>query len=670
MAKINILSKDIYNKIAAGEVVEKPASVVKELVENSIDAGATNISIDIVSGGIERIKVSDNGSGIGYDDFDKVFLAHATSKIRTLDDLSFIGTLGFRGEALSSIASVSNITLSSKVECASEGYQVKVSGGEMGDITPIGATTGTYILVEDLFFNIPARKKFLRKPKLEENDITNYISRLILANPNVSFRYTADNKIVYQSFGTGLYDAIYAVYGKSIVDNIFEVQFERGDFKFSGYLGKPTFSKPNRTYQTLIINGRYIINQSISTAVYKAYENFLMKGNFPFFVLNLEIPLDKVDVNVHPNKLEVKFEDSNSVFGIVYSEIAKILYSINNTKKLSDNEEETTVDNSKLIHLSEDFGSQYGKTLPSDNLSNDDEIKEVTISGDMEYEVNKTEQELETLKNDPQNIGNENVIIPYSSSSTLSFKVAQNKDFIEENYTSLNDDNLVQNTFENTLDNLYKNESNNENSDHNNKTTSTQETFLSHDYRIVGTLFDTYILIEKDNKLLLIDQHAGHERLMYDTFTKELENKEVAIQPLMIPYVLETNYSEATFINDNIDTIRELGYEIEEFGVNSFKVSTIPLLFENVNIEDIFDEILSDIDNKLVLSKNSTIKDYIAKKSCKSAVKGNMHLSDNEINELVSKLYMPNQVLLCPHGRPVMVEVTKKDIEKWFKRIV
>lgn len=659
MAKINILSKDIYNKIAAGEVVEKPASVVKELVENSIDAGATNISIDILSGGISKIRVSDNGCGIELEDFDKVFLPHATSKVKSIDDLSNIGTLGFRGEALSSIASVSNVTLASKVDNCSEGYQVKVSGGEMGETLPIGATTGTYIVVEDLFFNIPARKKFLRKPKLEENDITNYVSRLILANPSISFKYTADNKIIYQSFGTGLYDAIYSIYGKSIVDNIFEVNFEKGDFKFSGYLGKPTFSKPNRTYQTLIINGRYVINQTISTAVYKAYENFLMKSNFPFYVLNLEIPLDKVDVNVHPNKLEIKFEDSNSLFGIVYSEIAKLLYTINNTKKIVPDEDESSLDITKLTTIDNKEGSQYS---PSSNIDSD-EIKEVSLSSDVEYEVNKTEVELEELKNNIQNNKNENIVIPYSSSSSLTFKIAQNKALIQEEYSSntmqnIQDDNNIEKI--NTTQILERFE----------KLKSTQNTFMQSNFKIVGSIFDTYIIVEIENKLLLIDQHAGHERLMYDKFTHELEIKEVAIQPLMIPYILETNYLEASFINDNIDIIRDLGYEIEEFGANSFKISTMPLLFENVSIDKIFDEILSDIDNKLVLSKSSTIKDYIAKKSCKSAVKGNTPLSKNEVEELVNKLTEPNQVLLCPHGRPVMVELEKKDIEKWFKRIV
>lgn len=655
MARINILTKDIYNKIAAGEVVEKPASVVKELVENSIDAGATNISIDIIGGGIDKIKVTDNGCGIEYDDFDKVFLAHATSKIKTIDDLGQIGTLGFRGEALSSIASVSNVTLASKVEDASEGYQVHISGGEMGEISPIGATTGTYILVEDLFFNIPARKKFLRKPKLEENEITNYISRLILANPDISFKYTADNKIVYQSFGTGLYDTIYAIYGKSIVDNIFEVTFEKGDFKFSGYLGKPTFSKPNRTYQTLIINGRYVINQTISTSIYKAYENFIMKGNFPFYVLNLNIPLDKVDVNVHPNKLEVKFEDSNSLFGIVYSEVAEILYSINNTKKISNDIIEEDIDKSQLIEISKDEGSQFSETK-RDIENNDEEIREVNIASYIGYEANKQDQEFEELKSTIENIQPDSKILPFVSSS-LNFKIEQNKNLMNENSnTSFVEDEIYQSNEQLDNTNDYKK--------------SNQESFVQNDFKIVGTIFNTYILVEQNEKLLLIDQHAGHERLMYDKFCQELESKEIAIQPLMIPYILETNYSEASFINNNIDTIREIGFEIEEFGTNSFKISTAPLLFDNVNIEDVFAEILSDIDNKLVLSRNSTIKEYIAKKSCKSAVKGNTRLTDNEVSTLINKLSNSSTVLLCPHGRPIIVEVDKKDIEKWFKRIV
>lgn len=655
MSKINILTKEIYNKIAAGEVVEKPASVVKELVENSIDAGATNITIEILDGGITQIKVSDNGSGIEKDDFDKVFLAHATSKVKTIDDLNSIGTLGFRGEALSSIASVSKITLSSKTEDSIEGYQTKVIGGEMEDITPIGATQGTYIVVEDLFFNIPARKKFLRKPKLEENEITNYISRLIMANPDISFKYVADNKIVFQSFGTGLYDAIYTIYGKSIVDNIFEVKFDRGDFKFSGYIGKPTFSKPNRTYQTLTINGRYVINQTISTAIFRAYENFIMKSTYPFFVLNLNIPLDKVDVNVHPNKLEVKFEDSNSIFGMVYSEILDILYNQNTAKKLisEDNLEEVYVDKDKLA-IVDNIGSQYNENKTQAN--NDDEIQEISLTATVEYEANKKQDELNNFKQNIEEASENNPdfnYIPFTSKSSLfDFKVEQPK--VTDPINQIHNQQTQMNYLQEDV-----------------KSEAKQESFVNtENIKVIGTLFNTYILFEKDNNMILIDQHAGHERLLYDKFVNELNNKEVAIQNLLLPYILETNHSESQFLTLNLDILTKMGFEIEDFGDNSFKVNTVPLLLENINIKLFFDNLLSDIDNNMIINKENTIKEYIAKKACKSAIKANDPLSINEIQILLNQIEVNKTMLLCPHGRPIAIEVSKSEIEKWFKRIV
>lgn len=651
MSVINILDKDVYNKIAAGEVVEKPASVVKELVENSIDAGATSITIEILDGGIKYIKVSDNGCGISFDDFHKVFLPHATSKVKTVDDLSKIGTLGFRGEALSSIASVSKITLSSKTEEDDSGYQVKVNGGEMGEIIPIGATTGTYISIEDLFFNIPARKKFLRKPKLEENDITNYISRLILANPNIAIKYVADNKIVYQSFGDGLYNSIYSIYGKSIEDNIFEFDFTKGDFVFSGYLGKPTYSKPNRTYQTLIINGRYVINQTISTAIYKAFENFLMKGNFPFFVINLTIPLDKIDVNVHPNKLDVKFEDNNQLFGIVYNGISEILYDINSPKKIQiekpETEQEIEEENLTVVKS----GSEY-KSNSSEEII-EVELKETPLTSEIEYEVNKeikdNDKFIENYINDSTENIEEEKIIPFFTNSTLDFKISS-PEVNKENENVINENNLLDSPNEIKQQSLLE-----ENSD----------------MKIVGTIFNTYILIEQNDNMLIVDQHAGHERLLYDKYCKELNSKDVAIQPLLVPYVIETNYIEANYIKDNLELLQDMGFEIDEFGGDAFKVSTVPVLFNNVNISDVFDAILSDIDNKLILSKHSSIKEYIAKTACRAAIKANDILSEDEIKFLINEFVSNNnQVLLCPHGRPIMIELSKKEIEKWFKRIV
>src|SRR5574344_1523137 len=328
MSKINILDESVFNKISAGEVVEKPASVVKELLDNSIDAGASKIIVKISLGGTKNITVTDNGSGIESDDFDKVFVAHATSKLKTAEDLSKIGTLGFRGEALASIASVAKVELKSKTKEQTFASQVKIEGGKQFDVTQAGGDTGTTISVNDLFFNVPARAKFLRKPKTEASDITNLIERYILCNPHISFEYINDDKTIYQSTGTNLFDAIYFVYGKDATNGITKVDYNSSSsgIKITGYIGLPTVSKPNRTYQTLSINGRYITSNLVSTCIFNAYEHYLMKGQFPFYVLNMEIPLDKLDVNVHPNKMEVRFNNSNEIFGNVYNAVSTNLY--------------------------------------------------------------------------------------------------------------------------------------------------------------------------------------------------------------------------------------------------------------------------------------------------------------------------------------------------------
>lgn len=636
MGKINILDKSIFNRIAAGEVVEKPASVVKELVENSIDGGATKISIDIKNGGISRIRVSDNGCGIEKDDFAPAFMPHATSKVASISDLDKIGTLGFRGEALASIASVSMVTLTSKVEGSDEGYMVKIEGGEMGEISPVGTINGTTIIVENLFYNVPARAKFLRKPRQEETEITNYISRLILANPDIAIKYISDNKIIYQSSGNGLYEAMYSVYGKSIVDNVVEFNHTEGDYAFSGYLGLPTFSKPNRTYQTLIINGRYVINQSVSMAVFKAYENYIMKSTFPFYVLNLNLPLDKVDVNVHPNKLDVKFEDSNRIFGIVYSSISEVLSKLTLVKNIEDvpDEIEDEVDDKILYSVSSDEGISYTQEQQtSDNVS--------------EIELNEKEEDDE------------------KKASLFEDNFRSIKSFLTKNkqgeYTVADNDfayQMAEQMTQQQLDILPK-------------ASNQQELKLDlTDFKILGTLFNTYILIEKEDCLYLIDQHAGHERVLYDKFKAQLQTSELAVQPLLIPYILNVNAQEYDYILQNIQMLNNMGWELEEFGKNSFKVNTVPLLLKNISFNTFFNEVLANLNNKLTLNNATVLEDYIAKSACKAAVKANDILSELEIKILLTKLSQENQVLLCPHGRPIILKITQKDIEKWFKRIV
>lgn len=629
MAKINVLDKSIFNRIAAGEVVDKPASVVKELVENSIDAGATKINIEIKEGGIKKIVVSDNGCGIEPEDMVKAFLPHATSKICTTNDLDKIGTLGFRGEALSSIASVSKVQMISKVREFDMGSEITLEGGEIISQSEKGASDGTYIAVTDLFYCVPARAKFLRKPKTEEGDITNIISRLILANPNIQIKYTADDKLVYYSSGNGIEEAIYAIYGNNILDNLIKVEFSSYDklMHFSGYICKPTFSKPNRTYQTLIINGRYVINQQISTAIYKAYENFLMKGNFPFFVLYVTLPLDKVDVNVHPNKQDVKFEKSGEIFSLVVNAISEILYDLNHVKSI---EEESNV--------------------PEEIISTP--LEEITNVHESISKVNYVEIKERVFDNDKFNEIRDNLNSFISNSSSRSTSFASDDGF---SYS------MAKRAYENMQQQSFLNKS----------IDDEEETLPElHDFKIIGTLFNTYILVEQEKNLLMIDQHAGHERLLYDRFKKDFEENTLVAQPLLVPYVLNLNYQEWVFIHDNLSILFSLGFDIEEFGNNSFKVNSVPVLLRDINIAEFFNSVLHDINNNISLKKTDLMEEYLAKSACRSAVKANDILSRGEVDILLNQLSTPDQVLLCPHGRPIVLRITHTEIEKWFKRLV
>jgi len=628
MGKINVLDKSIFNLIAAGEVVEKPASVVKELVENSIDAGAKHVSIDIKNGGVSRIRVTDDGCGIEKDDLTKAFLPHATSKVKTAEDLNRIGTLGFRGEALSSIAAVSKVTMLSKTKDG-DGNKILIEGGEVKEISPAGCLDGTSVIVEDLFYNIPARAKYLRKERQEEGDITNYVARLILSNPTVSIKYTANDKVVYQSSGTGLYDALYAIYGKSVIENITEFEYRDDTYSIHGYIGNPTFSKPNRTYQTLIVNGRYVVSQSLSVAIYKAYENFIMKGTFPFFVLNIDVPLDAVDVNVHPNKLEVKFEDNNKIFGIMYSAVSTKLYDIHAINTVGFSERDTMVKQEPIMAtpIAEGEGTSF---KPQAEETKTEEIKEVSLSNDALFRDNfKTISSL--LQDDKKEFKVASNDLAYTLAEQLTMK---QKEVMPK----------VENAPELALD--------------------------VDDYKIVGTLFNTYIIVEQKDKMYIIDQHAAHERLLFDKFTAEYERSIISSQPLLIPHILDVNPQESAFLQDNITELKKLGFDIEPFGESSYKVNSVPNTLKNINIQAFFNDVLSSVNNRFVMKKTDIMHDYLAKSACRAAVKANDILFDEEIKVLLTNISGKDQVLLCPHGRPIILKVTKTDIEKWFKRLV
>lgn len=640
MANINILDKSIFNRIAAGEVVEKPASVVKELVENSIDAGATHITIEIVNGGIKKIRVTDNGCGMDLENLPKAFLPHATSKISCLDDLDKIGTLGFRGEALSSIASVAKITAISKTKQNESGSKIYIEGGEVVEITETGCVDGTSISVEDLFYNVPARAKFLRKPKTEESEITNLVSRLILANPTKAIKYVVDGKTIYNSTATDLKDAIYTIYGASAVENLIPVKYTyQNIIDVEGYIGLPSYTKPNRTYQTVIINGRYINNKTISTAIFNAYEPYIMKSCFPFFVCHVTLPLDKVDVNVHPNKLDVKFENNNLIFGAFYNPINEILRDLSTkVRKYESDEiiekvEPTTVNFENLKTISENEGKQFVLTKEEPQT---DTVTYASIEDEPLTEINLTEVEkkLNTSVNSFLNNSNLEFSAQNSVISENLVKIATNEHIFSQ-----------ADMFEDVKVDLTT-------------------------VKIIGICFNTYIIVENNSSIYFIDQHAGHERLLYDKFKESFENNELATQTLLVPYVVNTNHLESDFLNNNIDMFKTLGFDIEPFGINSFKVSSVPVLLKDISLYKFFNDILHDITTNLNLKKSDILKDYLERSACRSAVKANDILSKTEIEKLLRMLNSSNQVLLCPHGRPVIIEVTSKEIEKWFKRIV
>ena len=637
---INVLEPEIYNRISAGEVVEKPASVVKELVENSIDAKATTINISILSGGIEQIKVTDNGTGIAPEDMQKAFLPHATSKIANVEDLDNIFTLGFRGEALASIASVSQIKTISKREEDETGKCLEINGGKIEDLTDCGCPTGTQITVNNLFYNTPVRYKFLRKPKQEENEITNLVSRFILANPQINFTYTVDNKIVYQNSSSDLKQAIYVVYGKECYEALKEVTFNSPNLKISGYIGKPSYVKPNRTYQTLMVNGRVVTNQTVSTAVYNAFGGYLMVGKFPFFVLNLTIPYNSVDVNIHPTKMDVKFENANEIFKAVYVAVKNALDEVETI--IDYKVEEEKIDETKIVNspvnlnkLETNEGVSFGAKLSQDN------------------NIEKFNKEKENL------IKSYNNLNPYNNLSPNEIGVADEptlfRKILDKEITEL-EEKKKEYIINEELTNL--------------KPVQQSLDLEDFSYKIAGKLFNTYLIIEKENECYIIDQHAGHERIMFDKFYNQTLNNSLVIQPLLIPQIISVNRIEHDFIMDKIDNLKELGFDVQEFGENEFKINSVPQLLCEIDLQQFFNDLLNDLSNLKTLTNAEIIRDKLATKACKSAVKGGDDLSESEIKAIVNAMNKQSTPYLCPHGRPIIIRLTKSELEKMFKRIV
>ncbi len=632
---INILGSMIINRISAGEVVESPFSIVKELIDNSLDAGAKNISIEILNGGIDYIQVKDDGRGIEKDDLVKAFLPHATSKIKDLTDLDEIGTLGFRGEALASISNVSRAKVVSTTKNQDCAYTLEVNGGEFSIISPSTIDIGTKIEISNLFYNTPARRKFLKKPKTEENQITNIISRYILAHPTVNFKYSANGKIIYQTHGNTLLDAIYCIYGEEFTQNIMPVDKTIGNLHLYGYVSKVGYSKPNTTYQTLMINSRYVIDEIVSKAVYMANEEYLMTRQFPVYVLNLDMPKVDVDVNVHPSKMNVKFSNPSKIYDLVYTAVRSAIYNfINPTPSFSNNS------------IQPETGENLSENLIKTDINSlkEIELEPTNIKINQNYTFRQTE---------------------YSPITIFDLKnTEKSKNLYEDSATNLKHNNEIE---FNTKINEVNETSNDIKEDRENSHYTNIEDVLN--YKIVGQLFNEFVILEYEDKVLMLDFHAGHERLNYDKFTEMVNNRNVIIQDLLIPYVQEMSVQEVDFILSLKDELSKLGFDVDSFGDNKIIINSIPMQLKDINLKDFVDDLIHDMKN-LKPSMDNEIRHYLMQKACKSSVKSGMTLSEQEIKELLRDLDLKNPVLLCPHGRPVITVISRAQIEKWFKRIV
>lgn len=658
MGKINVLDSSVYNQIAAGEVVERPASIVKELMENAIDAGADNIIVEIANGGRDFIQVTDNGSGIEHEDMRSAFLPHATSKIRCADDLFEIATLGFRGEALASIAAVSRVTLQSKTKNADIGEKITVEGGKITHQSEIAANTGTTVIVKDLFYNTPARAKFLKKSKQEEGEITNLIVRYILIHPEIAIKYTSDHKIVFQSLGSGLKDAIYTVYGKNTAENIITVSDTYKGITVTGYAGKPTFTKPNRTYQTVSLNGRYILNQQIAVAVNNAYSDYLMKRTYPFYILNIACDKNSVDVNVHPNKTDVRFENPNEIFSAVFGSVSRAItrYNMEETQKLGG-----------IFQAAKQTAAPETTDIPPADLPKSNCFSDFELSGITPGKHRQLSPQAASVLGRSQSL--QGTLFDSGSPHRMQNSVQRTEfAFREAEILPLSTERCDGDA--KSTDNI-SGISLNVNPETERKSADDYEKIrdVSISYHILGQLFNTYILMEYSDRLLMIDQHAAHERLLYDRFMQNFNRGEISSQPKLFPEVVSVAKNEVDFINERLPELNALGFEIEPFGEQSFKVSGVPAFLTELNVETFINDVLAEASAVKKLTSGDLVKEKLMQKACKAAIKAGDTLSDGEILKLLEDM-AEGKVLQCPHGRPIIHTVKRSDIEKWFKRIV
>ncbi|MGL5823028.1 MAG: DNA mismatch repair endonuclease MutL [Sarcina sp.] len=651
MTRIQLLDEHTSNQIAAGEVVEKPSSVVKELLENSIDANSKNITIEIEEGGIGLIRIIDDGVGILNDDVKLAFMPHATSKIKNVEDIFSINTLGFRGEALPSIAAVSKVNLKSKTKEDTTGWEVNIEGGNITVDKEVGTNIGTIIEVRDLFYNVPARRKFLKSPSREASIISDLVSRIALANPQIAIKLFNNGKKVIHTFGTGeLLDSIRSIYGKNTSDDVLYFENASDTVTIHGYIGKDSLARKSRNNQTIFVNKRYIKNRTISVAVENAYKSFNTGDKYPFFILFIDIYPEYVDVNVHPTKSEIKFRNEKEVFSTVFKGIHNVLgefvrsqFSATTENFLSNTDLEEN--NSQQVSFEKRLQELNEMEL---KLKNTEELYKTKVDIPLELKNN----EIQTQDKDKKSINNDkefNTLYKHSESFSNNYPSEKILNIKDEFSQSVKEDDIVP----------YAGYSRND---------IVEAKFPLLD--IIGQYNKTYIIAQKEGTLYLIDQHAAHERLLFEKYLKSIEEHTLVVQPLIVPAVLELSLNDYGYYEENKDIFTAAGFKVEDFGMSSVKLSEVPYFIGKIDAKDFFIKILDNLKN---LGSGKTIEvkyNKIANLACKAAVKANDALSDEEMKKLLYDLRFLDDPFHCPHGRPTIIKFSSYDIDKMFKRIV
>lgn len=689
MGKINILSAELSNKIAAGEVVERPASVVKELVENSLDAGSTNIKIIIKEFGIEQIRIIDNGSGISNDDLERAFLRHATSKIREDYDLFHIKTLGFRGEALASISSVSRVTIKS---CAGEaqGKMLVLEAGKVISEEYYAPIKGTDLSVENLFYNTPARLKYLRNAHTEQANITNVIYKFALSYPNVSFELHVDDKITFKTYGDGdVHKILSKIYNMSVARNMINFSGNNDDYKVYGYISVPDETRASKNYINIFINGRYIRNYIIQNSIIDAYGTLLMKNRYPLCVINIDMDPILLDVNVHPTKQEVRLSKEAELISLIKGAISERLANytyipqgMNNvlTKKEKANIEKFNfldeLDNKFGMQTEENNTSLFNKGQNEDNF-----VKEGDIVFGEDNDIHKLQEELNS--NNESHIRRQQIEISGMESSLpdLSYTARPRENYNKygdkptkkeiENFMNFSKREEIGEAIKEEISDTIVKDNSHFDEIKNLKIVQDEsmEVKTLPDLKILAQIFKTYILSEADNKLYLIDQHAAAERYNYEKLQRDFIDRKNYKKQMLIPMMFDFSIEEAAEIRNNFEKFTELGIDFEEFGDNSYVVREFPGWIEE-DEEEMIKIIVEKVLNNNKITFNELRNDAIAMASCKMSIKANQILSEVEMNKVISDLYKCKNPFTCPHGRPIITKMEKKDLEKMFKRIV